>query len=348
MNIFVNALFIAFTHTPLTSEVEVTQFLSHAMHHHHMHSMHAWDHHRTGGFWTAMLARHAIELWGRSLWYVLFLYYAPYAFLFLWSIYLWWSYRVGALWTFFLKYPRGLTYCPSYHSACTTIPRTVLGRGDGRGAGFVGAWPRECSAAPTHHPISSFSRSLIWPLNPVISYSPKQKTILRWFFVFYYLPFVLRTCVTASLARPLRRRRKITLRPPGVAVRARNPWVRFRFVRLGLYVVDICFIKTLVVFFLCVIECIARRITCQKTEYQIPYISTYSQEEILVNEHFQHLIHRLSVDSYSFPQGIWLVYSILFEHISRFLNSHFTYAWCIYYLGISLRASRERSFKGKH
>ena len=36
-----------------------------------------------------------------------------------------------------------------------------------------------------------------------------------------------------SLARPLARRARITARPPGVAMRARNPWVRFLFSSLG-------------------------------------------------------------------------------------------------------------------
>ena len=39
--------------------------------------------------------------------------------------------------------------------------------------------------------------------------------------------------VTVSRLRPLSRRRFSTLRPPGVAIRARNPWVRLRRRLLG-------------------------------------------------------------------------------------------------------------------
>jgi hypothetical protein len=39
--------------------------------------------------------------------------------------------------------------------------------------------------------------------------------------------------VVASRARPLARRLEITLRPPGVLMRARKPWDRFRLMLLG-------------------------------------------------------------------------------------------------------------------
>lgn len=38
---------------------------------------------------------------------------------------------------------------------------------------------------------------------------------------------------TVSFERPLRRRRRRTARPVGVLVRARNPWVRARFLFFG-------------------------------------------------------------------------------------------------------------------
>lgn len=38
---------------------------------------------------------------------------------------------------------------------------------------------------------------------------------------------------TVNFLRPLARRRLITLRPPGVAMRARKPWVRLRLILLG-------------------------------------------------------------------------------------------------------------------
>jgi len=41
---------------------------------------------------------------------------------------------------------------------------------------------------------------------------------------------------TASLARPLARRARITARPPRVFMRTKNPWVRFLFVTEGWYV----------------------------------------------------------------------------------------------------------------
>lgn len=42
--------------------------------------------------------------------------------------------------------------------------------------------------------------------------------------------------VGASRVRPFRRRRDNTLRPPGVAIRARNPWARRRLIFEGWYV----------------------------------------------------------------------------------------------------------------
>ena len=42
--------------------------------------------------------------------------------------------------------------------------------------------------------------------------------------------------VGTSRLRPFDRRRRRTARPPAVDIRARNPWLRFRFVRLGWYV----------------------------------------------------------------------------------------------------------------
>jgi hypothetical protein len=50
----------------------------------------------------------------------------------------------------------------------------------------------------------------------------------------YLLPAAdLLATTTASLARPLALRADKTLRPPAVAMRARNPWVLVLFVRLG-------------------------------------------------------------------------------------------------------------------
>jgi hypothetical protein len=50
-----------------------------------------------------------------------------------------------------------------------------------------------------------------------------------------------------SLARPFARRRLITRRPAFVAIRARNPCVRARFILLGWYVRFICLLpETLV------------------------------------------------------------------------------------------------------
>jgi len=50
-------------------------------------------------------------------------------------------------------------------------------------------------------------------------------------------PFYQRGCfggiVTDSLFRPFALRRLRTLRPPGVAIRARKPWVLFRLILLG-------------------------------------------------------------------------------------------------------------------
>lgn len=48
--------------------------------------------------------------------------------------------------------------------------------------------------------------------------------------------FALVGMVATSRLRPLARRRERTLRPPGVFIRARKPWVRLRLMLLGWYV----------------------------------------------------------------------------------------------------------------
>lgn len=42
--------------------------------------------------------------------------------------------------------------------------------------------------------------------------------------------------VATNFFRPLARRRRRTLRPPAVFIRARNPWDRLRLILLGWYV----------------------------------------------------------------------------------------------------------------
>jgi len=49
----------------------------------------------------------------------------------------------------------------------------------------------------------------------------------------FYLRALFGGVITASLLRPLARRRLITILPPGVAIRARNPWRRRRLRLLG-------------------------------------------------------------------------------------------------------------------